>query len=520
MKNFKILFISFFALLFSCADLEVDPVDRAAANIIFSDPSAYRNYVAKIYAAYSLTGQDGPDGDPDIKLVSDEGFTSYIRAYWKAQELTTDEAVIAWEDAGIQDLNTNSWTSENQFVRVLYYRLFYIIPLANDFIELASDEKISSFSEDEQSEIRVYRAEARFLRALAYWHALDLFGNVPLSTRVSSQAPEQASPTEIFNFIKDELSAIEPEMVDAKQNEYGRADKAALWMLQAKLYLNAEVYGQEEHYTECISALNNVLNSGYEIDPVYQDLFRADNHTSNELIFTLPSDGVNSQAYGSTTFLVNASIGGTMNGADYGASGWSGLRTTETFVNLFPDVTGDIDGRSIFYTDGQTLEISSLTEFTNGYAVPKYENLTSDGEPGSDETFADIDYPMFRLGDAYLMYAEAVLRGGAGGNATTALNYVNTLRERAYGDQSGNISSSELNLDFLIEERGRELYWEGHRRVDLIRYNLYTSGEYVWAWKGGAIEGQSFGEYLKIFPIPSTDLAVNPNLKQNDGYGG
>lgn len=504
----------------ACADLDVKPVDRAAANIIFSSPSTYKNYLAKIYAAYSLTGQDGPAGDPDITLVSDEGFTSYIRAYWKAQELTTDEAVIAWQDAGIQDLNTNSWTSDNQFVRVLYYRLFYIIPLANDFIDQASDVNISQFSEAEQAEIKVFRAEARFLRAMAYWHAIDLFRNVPLSTRVSSQAPEQASPEEIFSFIDSELTAIEDQMIDARSNQYGRADKAALWMLQAKLYLNAEVYGQGAHYTECLTALNKVLNAGYSIDATYQNMFLADNHLSNELIFTLPSDGINSQSYGSTTFLANGAIGGTMVGADYGASGWAGLRTTAKFVGLFPDVTGDIDTRAIFYTDGQTPDIASLTEFTNGYAVPKYKNITSTGDPGSDETFADIDYPMFRLGDAYLMYAEAVLRNGSGGNIGTALDLVNDLRERAYGDASGNITSNQLDLDFLLSERARELYWEGHRRVDLIRFEKYTSSEYVWAWKGGAIDGGAFDDYLKIFPIPFSDLNVNPNLDQNPGYGG
>lgn len=520
MKKLSILLILLTVLISACADLDVKPVDRAAANIIFSSPGTYKNYLAKIYAAYSLTGQDGPAGNPDITLVSDEGFTSYIRAYWKAQELTTDEAVIAWTDAGIQDLNTNSWTSDNQFVRVLYYRLFYIIPLANDFIDQASEENISQFSEAEKAEIRVFKAEARFLRALAYWHAIDLFRNVPLSTRVTSQAPEQASPEEIFTFIESELEAIEGEMVDARSNQYGRADKAALWMLQAKLYINAEVYEQGPHYTECLTALNKVLNAGYTIDPTYQNLFLADNHLSNEMIFTLTSDGINSQSYGSTTFLVNGAIGGTMVGADYGASGWAGLRTTSQFVSQFPDITGDIDSRAIFYTDGQTLDIASLIDFTNGYAMPKYKNITSTGEAGSDETFADIDYPMFRLADAYLMYAEAVLRNGTGGNVGTALDLVNDLRERAYGDASGNISANELTLDFLLSERARELYWEGHRRGDLIRFNKYTGSEYVWSWKGGAIDGTSFDDYLKIFPIPFSDLNVNPNLKQNPGYGG
>ncbi|GAA5037153.1 outer membrane protein [Marivirga lumbricoides] len=517
----KYLYSLIFLIIASaCADLDVEPVDRASSNIIFSEASSYRSYAAKIYAAFSLTGQDGPSGSPDITLVSDEGFTSYIRAYWKAQELTTDEAVIAWQDAGIQDLNTHVWSSENQFVRVLYYRLFLIIPLANDFIEVSSEENIAKydFSETEIVEIRKYRAEARFLRALAYWHALDLFRNVPLSTSVTSQAPEQSSPTEIFNFIKEELIAIEDDMIDARANEYGRADKGALWMLQAKLYLNAEVYGQADHYTECIEALNKVLGAGYQLSNRYQNLFLADNHTSPEMIFTLPSDGERSQSYGSTTFLINGAIGGSMVASDYGASGWEGLRTTSAFVDKFDDISGETDSRAIFYTDGQSLQINDLLVFTDGYAVPKYRNITSTGEPGVDVTFADTDYPMFRLGDAYLMYAEAVLRGGNGGDEGTALNYINDLRERAYGNASGNINASQLTLDFLIDERAREMYWEAHRRVDLIRFDLYTGGEYVWPWKGGAIDGTSIDPFREIFPIPASDLAVNSNLDQNTGY--
>jgi starch-binding outer membrane protein, SusD/RagB family len=128
------------------------------------------------------------------------------------------------------------------------------------------------------------------------------------------------------------------------------------------------------------------------------------------------------------------------------------------------------------------------------------------------------DYPMFRLADAYLTYAEAVLRGGQGGDASTALNYVNQLRERAFGNTSGNITSGELTLDFILDERARELYWEGHRRTDLIRFNKFTGGEYLWPWKGNVKAGAATPAYRNLYPIPSNDLGANPNLEQNDGY--
>ncbi|GAB3336366.1 RagB/SusD family nutrient uptake outer membrane protein [Marivirga atlantica] len=523
MKRLLILTLAISFLFGSCADLELKPQDGATANNTFGQFTNVRSYLAKIYGAYSLTGNQGPAGQADLQLVNDEGFTSYIRAYWKAQELTTDEAVIAWTDAGIQDLNTHTWSSDNQFVKVLYYRLFLIISYSNDFLEQTSASNVENFSysDSEKETLEDYRAEVRFLRALAYWHALDLFRNIPLVTEITANPPAQSTPEAVFSFIETELNDIESLMLPPQQNEYGRADQAALWMLQAKLYLNAPVYIGEDRNTEALASLNKVLNGPYTLEPEYNNLFNADNHNSNELIFTLPSDGMRTQSYGSTTFLTHASIGGTMTATDFGVGdGWAGLRTTASLVSKFPDADGSSDGRAMFYTDGQTLEINDLLEFTNGYAVTKYSNVTSTGEDGSDVTFVDTDYPLFRLGDAYLMYAEAVLRGGSGGDAATALSFINALRERAYGDTSGNINTADLTLDFILDERARELYYEGSRRVDLIRFNKYTGNEYVWPWKGGNIDGASIDAFREIFPIPANDLVANPNLDQNDGYGG
>jgi len=125
---------------------------------------------------------------------------------------------------------------------------------------------------------------------------------------------------------------------------------------------------------------------------------------------------------------------------------------------------------------------------------------------------------MFRLADVYLMYAEAVLRGGAGGDQGTALTYINMLRERAYDDDSGNISAGDLTLDFIIDERARELYWECHRRTDLRRYDLLTGGDYLWPWKGNAQDGRATDSKYNLFPLPSSDVGANPNLEQNPNY--
>lgn len=531
MKN-KILIslLSIVLLTSACTDLDLLPANGTVDNITFKNEAAFRSYLAKIYAAFSLTGRQGPAGAPDITLVNDEGFTSYIRAYWKAQELTTDEAVIAWTDAGIRDLHELSWSSENQFVRVIYYRLFLIIAYANDFLGQSTDDKLSErgVPAADREAIKTYRAEARFLRALAYWHAIDMFRNVIVYREITAALQNQSSPQETFDFIESELTAIEADLADARQNEYGRADKAAAWMLKAKLYLNSVVYTGEDRYADARIECEKIINAGYALAPNYDELFLADNHRfgvnggeNTEFILTLPQDGNESQSWGSTTFLVHAAIGGTMVPEDYGVTGpWAGLRTTSAMVSKFSGATIPTvqDPRAMFYTSGQSLDITDVGVFAQGYAVPKFKNLTSTGTPGVNVTHVDTDYPLFRLADVYLMYAEAVVRGG-GGSLATATGYINLIRERAYGDASANISQTDLTLDFILDERTRELYFEGTRRIDLIRFGKFSGPtQILWPLKGGVAAGKETEEFRNIFPIPATDLASNPNLDQNDGY--
>jgi hypothetical protein len=167
-----------------------------------------------------------------------------------------------------------------------------------------------------------------------------------------------------------------------------------------------------------------------------------------------------------------------------------------------------------------------VTTSTDGYSSYKYRNIKRDGTPipqnNSFGNLSDIDFPVFRLAEIYLTYAEAVLRGGTGGSNATALNYINKIRGRAYADDpsstSGNISDPALTLDFILDERARELYWETHRRTDLVRYNKLTTATYLWAWKGGVKVGKAVDPKYNLFPIPTSDLLVNPNLKQIDGF--
>ncbi|MBD0255738.1 MAG: RagB/SusD family nutrient uptake outer membrane protein [Cytophagales bacterium] len=512
----------------SCTnDLERTPLYDVTSASVYNDFNNYRSVLGKLYAGYALTGQQGPDGRPDVGGI-DEGASNYLRQYWQLQELPTDEAKVAWGDPDLPVLNTAQWSASNGFVRAMYYRVFYQITLANDFIRATTEDKLGSrgFSADQLADARRFHAEARFLRALSYWHALDMFGSVPFVTesdQVGAFFPKQASRAELFTFVESELLAIESQLAAPRQNEYGRADQAAAWTLLTKLYLNAPVYlGQAQNkYTEAVTYANKVISAGFALEPDYNKLFLTDNNTSPEIIFPITFDGTRTKSWGGMTFLVRAPIGGSMTAADFGvASGWGGLRTTKSIVNLFPDPSGNTDERANFYSEGQSLEINNLSTFTDGYGMIKFRNVSSTGQVGSDpgKDHVDTDFPMFRLADVYLMYAEAVLRGGTGGTVGQALQYVNLVRERAFNGTAGNITQGDLTLNFIIDERARELKWEAHRRTDLIRFGRFTGGEYLWPWKGGVKEGRALEPYRVLFPIPTSDVTANPNLTQNTGY--
>ena len=511
-------------LLASCTkDLDRTSPLALTADALYKDEAGYRSALAKIYGGLALTGNEGPAGQGDLGGI-DEGFSSYLRTYWYLQELSTDEAVIGWNDATIKDLHEMDWNSSELFNRALYARIFYQITLANAFIRESSDEKLAArgITGATADKIKGFQAEARFLRALSYWHALDLYGNTTFVTEndpVGAFLPPRKTRTELFSYVESELKAIENLLPNAKQNEYGRADKAAVWMLLANLYLNAKVYTGTERNTDAVTYSSKVIAVNYTLDPNYANMFLADNHKSPEFIFTVNFDGVRTRTWGGTTFLVHAPVGGDMNVNDFGIDfGWGGIRTTKAIVQKFPDPSGATDKRAMFQIAGQQLEINDIAEFRHGYSVRKWKNVTSTGAPGSNPTWVDTDYPMFRLAEAYLIYAEAVLRGGSGGSAAQALTYINSLRQRAYGNTSGNITAGQLTLDFILDERAREFLWEGKRRTDLVRYDRFTTGTYLWPWKGGVKDGTAVAATRNIYPIPAPEVNANPNLIQNPGY--
>ncbi len=516
----------------SCAKkLDLYPTNDLTPEKAYSTPAGYKAVLAKIYGTLAITGNAGPAGNPDISGGLDEGSqVPYIRMFFNCEELPTDEAVVAWNDQTIHDFHDLKWTSADPFLKGIYARPIYNITLINEYLRESTDAKLAErgISGADAAEIKKTVAEVRFLRAFNYWIMMDLFGKSTFITEadlIGTTLPKEISRGDLFLYIEKELKAIDGDLAPAKTIEYGRVDQGASWALLARMYLNAGVYTGSDKYTEAITYSNKVIAAGYSLYTGYPRVFMGDNDKAkNEFMFAVNCDGLKTKAYGNTTFLVHASCGDEI--ADYGTiEGWYGYRATSALVNLFSDPTGATDKRALFTTSKYgtspaQLQITDVSNFDQGPHVKKFVNSHSDGSPVSDGTkyFSDIDFPVFRLPEMYLIYAEAVLRGGTGGSAATAVNYINFIRTRAYGNTSGNISSGQLNLQFILDERGRELYWEGHRRTDLIRYGILTNGTYLWPWKGGVSSGTAVDAKYNIFPIPASNIVANPNLTQNTGY--
>ncbi len=519
-----------FTAVTSCAKkLDIYPTNDLTPATTYSTAAGYKSVLAKVYGGLATTGNIGPAGASDIQGLDEGSQSPFIRGFFNAQELPTDEAIVSWDDQTIKDFHGLQWTSSDPFLLGLYSRLVYNVTIANEYLRESSDDKLSShgISGADADVIKQTRGEVRFLRAFNYWAMMDLFGKSTFITeddKIGTTLPKQIGRSELFNYIESELIAIDGELAPAKTIEYGRVDQAAAWALLARMYLNAEVYTGTPKYTEAITYAKKVIGAGYVLKSGYAKLFMADNDKQkDEFIFAINCDGLHTQSYGNTSFLAHAPSGDDH--SDYGvAAGWYGYRTTKAFADLFTDKTGATDKRAMF-TNLNNAAIVNVGDYAQGIHVKKFVNIRSDGGPVNDVqgNFTDIDFPVFRLSEMYLIYAEAFLRGGGGADATTALDYLNKIRFRAYGDSYGpgnvgKLNVTELTLQTVLDERGRELYWEGHRRTDLIRYNLLTTSTYLWPWKGGVSSGTGVDSKYNIFPIPATVRSANPNLDQNTGF--
>ena len=535
MKKIKYISWALAALMFagvatSCVgDLDVTPIDENTVppEEVLDSPEAFTQLLAKCYQGLACSSSYGQDGSADIDGI-DGGYGQYIRALFHLEELSTDVTACCWNDQTLYDIHNMSWTSSDTFVAAMYYRIFFQIGLCNEFIRRSNQTSISGYSDK-----NAYIAEARALRLLSYYHAIDLFGNVPFSTdemSVGSESPKQISRADLFDWMVSECEALlnGSDLAEAGKNEYGRCDKGMVQMILAKLYLNAEIWKGTAMYDKAATVCEQIIGE-YKLhteksrDAVYsawRELFCADNHlrTANttyngdEIIFAVEQDGINIHSYGATNYIIFACTGGEMDSDDIGiSSGWGGLSLTGAFTSKFEDG----DERATFYkSDAYSQYIDAVRResdsWSNGWKSMKFLNINHDGSAAQASGFVDTDFPVFRVADAYLMYAECAARGAA--DKTKGQNYLNAIRARA-GD--GNI---DLTLDNIIDERGRELYMECFRRQDLIRFGMFTTDKYLWEFKGGVQAGRAVDDHYNLYPITSSDLNANGNLTQNPGY--
>lgn len=518
----------------SCVgDLDTTPLAKTevvADNVFTNELSSYTSAIAKIYAGLAITGNKSGDNEVDIAGVDGGSQASFLRGLWNLQQLPTDEAHCCWGDAGVNDLNILSWNSGNLFIKGFYYRLLYQVQVSNAYLRQTTDELLVSrgVSDADKVIVKTYRAEARFHRALAYFYLLDMFRNVPFPTETTEigSFPDQTDPVSLFGYIESELKGIENDLIDSfvgyDTSNYGRVTKAADWALLSRLYLNANVYTGTDKYTESVTYSNKVLNVGYQLEPIYENMFKADNHNSKEMIFPVRYDGDQTMTWGGMTFLLCSMEPSDMQSTINAAGAWKGNRGRSSMLATFKkESSSDKDSRiKMLYTDKTAnIEIVSPADYAdNGIPVVKFNNTNSDGSlPISNQAW--VDFPLFRLGEIYLNYAEAVLRGGQGGDRATALGYINELRKRAYSDQAvAPVKDADFTLQFILDERGREFFYEAQRRTDLVRFGQLTTADYVWPWKGGLNTGRAVSAHFTVFPLPADEVGSNTKLKQNEGY--
>lgn len=515
-------------------------------------PSFQQNEVfVKAYAMMGVTGQKGVAGAQDLD-GQDEGESGFYRTIFNCNELPSDECIWAWQDnPDIPQLTSINWNSSSIRTEWLYTRLGYNITQYNFFLDQTEGKT------DEES-LR-QRAEVRFLRALHYAYFLDFFGKAPFKEHFNNDLPVEKKGSDLFAYLQNELEECEGDMYEPRQAPFGRADKAANWLLRARLYLNAEVYTGTADYKNAKEYATKVINSNYKLAPVYQELFMADNDENEramqEIILPIRQDGVKTRSYSGSIYLVSSTRTAGMPRMGT-TNGWSCIFARASLIEkFFPNLedvpmlpsevdapkkeelnsdekidafdmqyklrTVDIieeagDDRALFYSGVgggvRKLKTDAITGFNDGLSIVKWQNIRSDGKATSHTEFPDTDIPLLRLSEAYLIRAEALFRLG---EDDTGVADINALRKRANCKRLvQTVTEKEL-----IDEWAREFYLEGRRRSDLVRFDMFTGSKYLWDWKGGMMDGTSVPSFYNVYPIPESDLNNNKdNLTQNPGY--
>lgn len=524
-KNIGLLALGFAASVSftSCTgDLNVEPIDPTLStpNQVLTTKDAYRQLLSNVYGGLAYSGSTGSNSP---LTGVDAGYSQYFRALFTMQELPTDEAINTWNDQTIRNFHGLCWGSSDVFVFSMFWRLVYQIQEAN---EVVRQLKAASVLDDDTKAEMI--AEAKALRDFSYLHAIDMFGGFPFQTEENSmtQTPSYIKRADLYTWLESDLKSIVDQLPDVPE-KYA-AGKGFVYMMLAKLHLNAEVYAGKNAYADCVQDCQNILNLGYKLESAanWHNMFQAQNDKylackqngmGHEIIFSTYQDMDYTQAYGSTDYIIHAAAPSTK-GGDFGlvGSGWAGNTVTSQFVDRFE--ANDQRGGNLIYTDGmQKVATSVMVQFTKaGYSYKKFTNFNEDGTTPKGNDFVNTDMPVFRLADVYLMLAECEARGASVNvNGHNGAWYYNQIRERA-----GVSTNASPSLQNILDERSRELAWECVRRTDLVRFNQLTDGP-LWDMKGMNNDNgtaHNVDSHYNLYPIPSTERSNNPAIDQNPGY--
>ena len=541
-------------------DLDTTPIDPNSSTSFNQE-----RMFTKCYSCMAVIGQSGPGEDSDVEGM-DAGMSGFYRTIWYCNDLTTDEAYWIWDDPESRGLPTTNWTGESEMIKGIYTRLNLNIKYCNHYITYASTDT---------QEDKYRMAEVRWIRAFHYFFLMDMFLYAPHITEESSDYPHFKSRYEIYEWLVDELEDIIVELPAQRISKY-RVGKAAAQLLLARIYLNADVYNKynpnwtfgktwEKAYKAATAVITDnpqlqLVTDSVETDSAfvysaYQRLFMGDNHREDvikESVFQIYQDGLYTQSHAGANFLVAGPRIGGMNAWGI-ESEWHALRTSPTLVDKFlkpknikrdaavqmiydeyqmPKQLGD--DRAILCSYGMnttekknfdlsgTAKYGSNANFYESWAGLKFTAVYSSASlpkysPRQNAGWADTDIPMLRLAEAYMTQAEALFRMGRIAEAKDIINDVIRARANAEPLQS-------LDEVTLLDEWSREFWFEGRRRIDLIRFERFFGPEadkgghqYHWEGRLGDPDNRPYvsgsEEYMNWFPVPSEDKRSNPNFK-------
>lgn len=523
--------------LVSC--LHNDSVGQLAEEQAINNASnLYINTVASLYRNIG-SATDG------------EGLQGTYRGVYDYNTFTTDEAMIPirggdWYDGGFwENLYLHRWTANDAELQVVWNYLFRTVMLCNH--SLSQLDKYGGLLQPSEQE--AYKAEVRALRALFYYHLMDMFARVPLVTDAQTQMDKvvQRSRSEVFRFVVNELQAVAPLLSAERSNTfgryYGRITRPVVYFLLARLALNAEIYmddnwtdtvypeGQSIRFDVAGKSLNawqttiaycdSLGEMGYGLEREYQNNFSVSNESSIENIFTIPMDKTLYEAQFKNLFRTLHYVHGSAlgRGAENGASatrttlqvfGYGTEQQDPRFVLNFYADTVRVDGRVLRQIDGKPLvyEPNAIRlqitgdkfEKTAGARMKKY---AIDRTAYEDGKLQNNDIVLYRYADALLMKAEAQLRLGQNGDAA-----LNLVRKRVNAPVI-----VDATLEDVMKERRLELVWEGCHRQDMIRFRRFHL-----PYEERAQLSREYTRYTMVFPIPQRTLQMNRLMRQNEGY--